>query len=93
MMLFQNCILTSYIKMPTTVFGNSSKISEKNSMFVQKPYLKSKFSESNIEEDIDMKNPYRIKNLANPISMGKPANKLYVDNQFNDPSIKKHCSC
>ena len=60
-------------------------------MFVQKHYLRHNYIEADIEEDIDLKNQFRIKNLPNPISMREPASKNYVDNLFNDPSIvKKH---
>ena len=59
-------------------------------MFVQKPYLRSNYIESNIEEDIDLKGQYRIKNLPDPISIRDPASKNYVDNLFHDPSIIKN---
>ena len=42
-------------------------------LFVQKPYLRSKYRESNIEEDINLKNQFRIKNLPNPLSMREAA--------------------
>ena len=80
--------------MPINVFGNSnsndngSKID--TSLFVQKPYLRHNYIEANIEEDIDLKNQYRIKNLPDPISIREPASKNYVDNLFNDPSIVKN---
>ena len=80
--------------MPTNVFGNS--ISNKNnnkidtSMFLQKPYLRTIYIESNTEEDIDLKNQFRIKNLPDPISITEPASKGYTDNLFNDPSIVKN---
>ena len=79
--------------MPIKVFGNSdsndngSKID--TSLSVQKPYLRTKYKESNIEEDIDLKNQYRIKNLPNPISLREPTSKNYFENLFNDPSIMK----
>ena len=79
--------------MPINVFGNSSNISDNKidtSLFVQKPYLRTNYIESNIEEDIDLKNHYRIKNLPDPISIGEPVSKQYVDNKFNDPSIIKN---
>ena len=80
--------------MPINLFENSSNSSDNEidtSLFVQKPYLKTNYIESNIEEDIDSKNQYRIKNLPDPISIREPAPKTYVDNKFNDPSInKKH---
>ena len=72
------------------VFGNSSNNSEHKidtSLFVQKPYLRTNYIESNIEEDIDSKNQYRIKNLTDP---REAASKNYVDKLFNDPSIIKN---
>ena len=59
-------------------------------MFVQKPYLRTNYIKSIIEEDIDLKNQYRIKNLPDPISIREAASKNYVDNLFNDPSIIKN---
>ena len=80
--------------MPINVFGNSSSSYDNNkidtSLFVQKPYLKTNYIESNVEEDIDLKNQYRIKNLPDPISIREAASKKYVDNLFNDPSIIKN---
>ena len=79
--------------MPINVFGNSSNNSEQKidtSLFVQKPYLRTNYIEGNIEEDIDLKNQYRIKNLPDPISIREAASKNYVDNLFNDPSIIKN---
>ena len=79
--------------MPINVFGNSSNNSDTKidtSLFVQKPYLKTNYIESNIEEDIDLKNQYRIKNLPDPISIREAASKNYVDNLFNDSSIVKN---
>ena len=79
--------------MPINVFGNSSNNSEQKidtSLFVQKPYLRTNYIESNIEENIDLKNQYRIKNLPDPISNTEACSKNYVDNLFNDPSIIKN---
>ena len=76
--------------MPINVFGNSSNNSDNKidtSLFVQKPYLRTNYIEANIEEDIDLKNQYRIKNLPDPIRISEPAPKHYVDKLFNDPSI------
>ena len=79
--------------MPINVFGNSSheniyKID--TSIFVQKPYLRTNYIESNIEEDIDSKNQYRIKNLHDPISIREACSKNYVDDLFNDRSLLKN---
>ena len=80
--------------MPINVFGNSNSHDNGNkvdtSLFVQKPYLRTNYIESNIEEDIDLKNQYRIKNLPDPISIREAASKNYVDILFNDPSIVKN---
>ena len=80
--------------MPINVFGNSNSNNSDNkidtSLFVQKPYLRTNYIEANIEEDIDLKNQYRIKNLPDPISIREPAPKHYVDKLFNDPSIIKN---
>ena len=75
------------------VFGNSSNNSEQKidtSLFVQKPYLRHNYIEANIEEDIDLKNHNRIKNLPAPISIREAPSKHYVDNLFNDQSILKN---
>ena len=67
-------------------FGN--KID--TALFVQKPFLRTNYIESNIEENIDMKNQFRIKNLPDPISNREAASKYYVYIRLNDPSkIKK----
>ena len=79
--------------MPINVFGNSNSDDNNKidtSLFVQKPYLRTNYIESNIEEDINFKNQCRIKNLTDPISIRKAASKNYVDNLFNDPSIIKN---
>ena len=79
--------------MPINVFGNFSNNYDNKidtSLFVQKPYLRTNYIESNIEEDIDLKNEYRIKNIPDPISTTEACSKKYVDNLFNDPSIIKN---
>ena len=71
--------------MPINVFGSSSNNSDNKidtSMFVQKPYLRHNYIEADIEEDIDLKNQFRIKNLPDPISIREPASKNYVDNLY-----------
>ena len=76
------------------VFGNSNSNDngEKivTSVFVQKPYMRTNYIEANIEEDIGLKNQYRSKNLADPISIREACSENYVDNLFNDPSILKN---
>ena len=79
--------------MPINVFGNSSNNSDNKidtSLFVQKPYFRTNYIEADIEEDIDLKNQFRIKNLPDPISIREAASKNYVDNLFNDTSIVKN---
>ena len=79
--------------MPINVFGNSSNNSDNKidtSLLLQKPYLRHNYTESNIEEDIDLKKQYRIKNIPDPISIREAASKNYVDNLFNDPSKVKN---
>ena len=81
--------------MPINVFGNSSSSHDNGNkidtpLFVQKLYLRTHYIEANIEEDIDLKNHNRIKNLPDPISIRHQASKNYVDNKFNDPSIIKN---
>ena len=82
-----------YLNMPLKVFGNSSNSSESRihtSLLVQKPYLRSNYLESNIEENIDPKNQYRIKNLPDPISPRDAISKNYVFNLFNDSNNLKN---
>ena len=79
--------------MPINVFGNSSNNSDNKidtSLFVQKLYLRSNYIEADIEEHIDLKNQFRIKNIPDPISIREAASKNYVDNLFNDSSILKN---
>ena len=81
--------------MPINVIGNSSSAHDNGSkidtsLFVQKPYLRTNYIESNIEEDINLRNQYKIKNLPDPISKQDDCSKNYVDNRFNNPSIFKN---
>ena len=80
--------------MPINVFGNSSSSYDNNkidtSSFVQKSYLRTNYIESNIEEDIDLKNQYRIKNLPDPTEIQDACSKKYVDSLFNHPTIIKN---
>ena len=76
--------------MPISVFGSTPVNTENKidkSLFVQEPNLRTNYLESNIEEDIDKKNQFKFKKLADPISIREAASDFYVDNKFNDPSI------
>ena len=79
------------LNMPINVFGNSSNNNSEQkidtSLFVQKPYLRTNYIESNIEEDIDLKNEFRIKNLPDPINLHDACNKNYVDNSIDETSL------
>ena len=79
--------------MPINVFGNSSSNNDNKidtSLFVQKPNLRTNYIEANIEEDIDLKNQCKIKNLPDPSNLQDACSKSYVDNLFNDPSLIKN---
>ena len=80
--------------MPINVFGNSSSSYDNNkidtSLFVQKPYLRTNYIESNIEESINMKNQFKIKNLPYPEENSDAVCKAYVDSLFNDSSLPKN---
>ena len=79
--------------MPINVFGNSLNNSEQKidtSLFVQKPYLRTNYIEANIEEDLDLKNQYRIKNLPNPTNLQDACSKNYVDNAINEISLVRN---
>ena len=81
--------------MPIKVFGNSSSSYDNGnkidtSVFVQKLYMRSNYMQSTIEDDLDLKIQYRIKNLPDPRSIREAASKNYVDNKFNDPSLIKN---
>ena len=86
-------VIIHILNLPKIVFGNSSNKSDikiDTSLFVQKHYLCTKYMEANIEEDIELKNQYRIENLPDPISIREAASKNYVDNLFNDLSVVKN---
>ena len=45
------------------------------SSYVQIPYLRTNYNESNFEEDIDMKNQFKIKTSPNPVDSTEAAPK------------------
>ena len=74
------------------MFGKSLKNFDNKtdtSLFLQKPYLRSDYKKTNIEEDIDMINQFRIQKLPVPIITREVVSQIYVDNKFKDPSIIK----
>ena len=73
--------------MPINAFGNSSNNSEQKidtSLFEQKPYLRINYIESNIDQDIDLKNQYRTINIPLPINDKDIVSKNYIDNKIVD---------
>ena len=65
--------------MPISVFGNYSQDNNKKIdifLFLQKPYLRTNYIEANIEEDIDLTNQFRIKNLPDRISIREACSKI-----------------
>ena len=51
---------------------------------VTKSYVGANCIESSMEEDIDMKKPFKIKSLPNPINLQDPTIKYYVDSKTNN---------
>ena len=77
--------------MPLRIFGTSSESISSNiytSSCVQKPCIRTSYIQSNIEEDIDMKNQFKNRNLKTLSSHNETLSKSYVNIKFNDPSIK-----
>ena len=74
------------------VFGNKSSSRDDGnktdtSLFVQKLYLRTNYTESNIEENIDLKKQFRIKNLPHRISIREAASKNCVENKFYNAGV------
>ena len=79
--------------MPINIIGNFSHDNNNKIdtfLFVQKSYLRTNYIESFIEEDIDLKNQYKIKILPDPINIQDACSKIYVNNLFNDPNKIKN---
>ena len=81
--------------MPIKVLGNSFSSNDngnkiETSIFVQKPYLRTNYIESNIEEVTDLKNQFRIKILPDSLSIREAASKNFAGNNYNDPSRIKN---
>ena len=54
----------------------------RKTLFENSNYIEKKF-----QEDIDLQNQFRNKNLPDPFSTRKAVSKSYVDKKFNNPSI------
>ena len=69
----------------TDKFGRAiSGSSTSTNTGVTKSYVRANYIESSMEEDIDMKNQFKIKNLPNPTNLQDPATKHYVDSKTNN---------
>ena len=80
------------LKMPTNVIHNSfssDDIGNKidTSLFVQKPFLRNNYIESNIEGDIDMKKQVKTKNLPCPRENSDAVCESCIHSGLNDSSI------
>ena len=51
---------------------------------VTKTYIRANYIESNLEEDIDRKNQFKLVNLSNPTLIQDPATKYYVESKTLD---------
>ena len=67
------------------IFGNFENTFD-TVFFLQKPYLRTNYFESNIEEDIVMKNQFKVKFLTYSIENSDYVRRTYVDSGLNDPS-------
>ena len=69
----------------TDKFGRPINRDTKNNIKtsdVTKSYIRDNYLESEIEEDFDFKNKYKIKNLPNPINLDDAMNKRYGDTNY-----------
>ena len=65
----------------TVKFRRAISSTSTNSSGVTRTYIRANYIESNLEDEIDMKNQFNIINLPNPTLFQDPATKNYVDNQ------------
>ena len=65
-------------------FGSSSQSDSQidTTNFVKKSYLKTNYIETNMEEDIDMKNQFYIKNLPSAINLDDAISKRFGDTNY-----------
>ena len=68
----------------TDKFGRAISNTSTSASNVTRSYIRANYIESNLEEDIDMKNQFKILNLPNPTLPQDPATKYYVDNKTVD---------
>ena len=67
------------------VFGSSSSQSDSQidtTNFVKKSYLKTNYIEANLEEDIDMKNQFYIKNLPSAFNLDDAISKRFGNTSY-----------
>ena len=68
----------------TDKFGRAISNTSTSASNVTRGYIRANYIESNLEEDIDMKNQFKILNLPNPTLLQDPTTKYYVDNKTVD---------
>ena len=73
----------------TDKFGRAVYTGQVESQFrsVTKSYVRANYIQSNMEEDIDMKDKFKIKNLIDPINSIDAANKAYIDRNINESTL------
>ena len=78
----------------TDKFGRAISSTSTSTSGVTKTYIRANYIESNLEEDIDMKNQFKILNLPNPTLLQDPATKYYIatvdlvpNSQFDNTTI------
>ena len=69
-----------------STYGNFENKND-TSLFVLKLYFGKNYEESNIEEDIDLRNHFKVNNLPCLNQRSDNVCKFYVDSGLNDPNI------